>query len=61
MVVKSIVSTLTSQLKLDIIDCLDLNIASTMERIVTLLDVYSNHTFVKQVHLLDTIPGIGLC
>lgn len=48
------------QLKMDVIDCLDLNIAKTMERIVSLLDVHKNHTFVKQVHLLDTIPGIGL-
>lgn len=48
------------QLKLDLIDCLDLNISKTMERIISLLDEYKNHTFVGQIHLLDTIPGVGL-
>ena len=48
------------QLKLDLIDCLNLNISKTMERIVSLLDEYENHTFVNQIRLLDTIPGVGL-
>ena len=48
------------QLKLDLIDCLDLNISKTMERIVSLLDEYKNHRFVNQIRLLDTIPGVGL-
>lgn len=47
------------QLKLDLIDCLDLAISKTMERIVSLLDGYKNHTFVNQIRLLDTIPGVG--
>jgi transposase len=48
------------QLKLDIIDCLDLSISRTMDRIVSLLDEYKNHSFVHQIRLLDTIPGVGL-
>lgn len=48
------------QLKLDLIDCLDLSISKTMERIVSLLEEYKDHTFVNQICLLDTIPGVGL-
>jgi transposase len=48
------------QLKLDVIDCLDSALSRTMQRIHTLLEEYKNHTFIKQVHLLDTIPGVGL-
>ncbi len=48
------------QLKLDVIDCLDSSISKTMERIISLLEEYKNHTFVNQIHLLDTIPGVGL-
>lgn len=48
------------QLKLDVIDCLDSSISKIMKRIVSLLDEYKNHTFVNQIRLIDTIPGVGL-
>lgn len=48
------------QLKLDIIECLDVSISKTIERMVSLLEEYKHHPFVHQIHLLDTIPGVGL-
>ena len=48
------------QLKLDLIDCLDTSISKTMERIKRLLKENATHTFVHQIELLDTIPGVGL-
>lgn len=48
------------QLKLDVIDCLDLRISRTMERFDSLQYEYENHTFVNQIRLLDTISGAGL-
>ena len=48
------------QLKLDLIDCLDTSISKTMERIKLLLEENATHAFVHQIHLLDTIPGVGL-
>lgn len=47
-------------LKLDLIECLNRSITSTMDRIQSLLDEHSSSQFVHQIHLLDTIPGVGL-
>lgn len=48
------------QLKLDLIECLDTSISKTMDRIKLLLEENTTHTFVNQIRLLDTIPGVGL-
>ena len=41
-------------------DFLDISISKTLERIKLLLEENTTHTFVEQIHLLDTIPGVGL-